>query len=42
MPLKHEKWLSYEIIGGKTIKKIPNRSTNNGDMDKKAKCPVSE
>ncbi len=35
----HQKWLPYEIVGGKAVKNV-TRSTNNGYMVDKAKCDV--
>ena len=35
-----QKWLPYQILGGKIIKNVKNRSRNNGDMDEKAKRDV--
>ena len=37
MPGNHQKRISYQILGGKAIKKSQNQSTNNGDKGKKAK-----
>ena len=40
----HQKWLSYQILGGKTVKnvQIDPQTTNNGYMVDKAKNDVSE
>ena len=40
--MKLPKILLYQILGGETVKKSPNRSTDNGDIEEKAKRPVSE
>ena len=37
----HQKWLSNQILGGKTVKHS-NRSTNNGNMVDKTKRDVIE
>ena len=34
------KWLFYQILGCKTVKERPNRSTNNEDMAERAKIYV--
>ena len=42
---KHEivaKWLPYQILGGKTIKKRPNNSKNKRGMADKVKRDVSD
>ncbi len=33
---------SLSNLGSKTVKKRPNRITNNGDMVETAKCPMIE
>ena len=38
----HLKCLSYQILGGKTSKKLTNRPTNNRDVVYNAKRDVSE
>ena len=37
VPLNHQKWLPYQILGDKNCKEHTNRSTNNGDVDERAK-----
>ena len=36
----YQKWLPSQILGGKTCKERPNRSTINRDMDERAKRPM--